>query len=94
MLTLAGCDRLIFPLLFHFLKLLVTAPAIERVTLEWPAVVSLRNAEVGAVDRAGRRGDLSGGVLWGGTPICHFSRREGGETWKRHRNIGGFVAES
>lgn len=54
---------LLFPLLFYLLKLLVTAPQIEFVVLEWFTVVSLRNPEVevmGIEERMGRC-DLSSG---------------------------------
>lgn len=70
---------LLFPLLSYLLKLLVPAPRIEFVILEWFTVVSLRNPEIEVMGREERmgRGDLSSGegkdpegrlgFPWGGT---------------------------
>ena len=95
-----------FPLLFYLLKLLVTAPQIEFVILEWLTVVSLRNPEVevmGIEERMGS-GDLSSGegkdpegrlgFPWGGiSSVILVGKKEmkvGGGTGK----YAGFLAES
>ena len=95
-----------FPLLFYLLKLLVTAPQIEFVILEWLTVVSLRNPEVevmGIEERMGS-GDLPSGegkdpegrlgFPWGGiSSVILVGKKEmkvGGGTGK----YAGFLAES
>lgn len=95
---------LLFPLLFYLLKLLVTAPQIEFVILEWFTVVSLRNPEIEAMGREEGRGDLSSGegkdpegrlgFPWGGiSSVILVGEKEmkvGGGTGK----YAGFLAES